>query len=40
VQGRATLFVLCTALPTKYPAQPVLRCEAFRDRGEEGRRQS
>ena len=30
VRGRATLFVLCTALPEKYPPQPVLQCKAFR----------
>jgi hypothetical protein len=30
VHGRATLFVMCTALPKKYPPQPVIRCEAFR----------
>jgi len=30
VQGRATTFVMCTALPVKYPPQPVVRCEAFR----------
>jgi hypothetical protein len=29
VKGRAMLFVMCTALPVKYPAQPVVRCEAF-----------
>jgi hypothetical protein len=33
VRGRATTFVLCTALPEKYPRQPVLRCPAFRDAG-------
>ncbi len=30
VMGRATLFVRCTALPRKYPSQPVLQCRAFR----------
>jgi hypothetical protein len=30
VKGRATVFVMCTALPVKYPPQPVVRCEAFR----------
>ena len=29
VPGRATLFILCTALPDKYPRQPVLACPAF-----------
>ncbi len=29
VKGRAALFVLCTALPEKYPLQPVIRCVAF-----------
>ena len=32
VQGRATTFVMCTALPDKYPRQPVLACPAFRQR--------
>jgi hypothetical protein len=32
VQGKHTLFVRCTALPTKYPPQPVRRCDAFRER--------
>jgi len=26
VRGRATLFVMCMALPVKYPPQPVVRC--------------
>ena len=30
VKGRATTFFLCTALPEKYPPQPVLECKAFR----------
>ena len=30
VKGRVTLFVLCTAMPEKYPPQPVIRCESFR----------
>lgn len=29
VAGRATVFVLCTALPQKYPPQPVRACVAF-----------
>jgi hypothetical protein len=33
VQGRATVFILCTALPEKYPRQPVLRCPAHRPEG-------
>lgn len=32
VEGKASVFVLCTALPVKYPPQPVLRCAAFRER--------
>jgi hypothetical protein len=30
VTARST-FLMCTALPTKYPRQPVLTCEAFED---------
>lgn len=30
VRGRATWFVKCTALPNKYPPQPVTSCSAFR----------
>jgi hypothetical protein len=30
VKGRATVFLLCTALPQKYPPQPVRACAAFR----------
>ena len=30
VKGRATVFVMCTVMPEKYPPQPVLRCVAFR----------
>jgi hypothetical protein len=29
VRGRHSTFVLCTALPEKYPRQPVLACPAF-----------
>jgi len=29
IQGRATTFLRCTALATKYPVQPVLACAAF-----------
>jgi len=29
VKGRATTFVMCTALPVKYPPQPVTKCLAF-----------
>jgi len=32
VKGRETWFLLCTALPQKYPPQPVVRCAAFRPR--------
>lgn len=34
VRGRATSFVLCTALPEKYPPQPVRACREFRPRAE------
>jgi len=30
VRGRASTFFMCTALPDKYPRQPVLDCPAFR----------
>lgn len=30
VKGRATVFVMCTVMPEKYPAQPVIQCVAFR----------
>ena len=33
VQGRNSWFVQCTALPQKYPPQPVVRCPAFRPVG-------
>lgn len=29
VPGKNSLFLRCTALPQKYPPQPVLRCAAF-----------
>ena len=29
VQGRASTFVMCTALPEKYPRQPVIQCPAY-----------
>lgn len=29
VTGRASVFVLCTALAQKYPPQPVLACAGF-----------
>lgn len=32
VHGRSTLFLRCTALPEKYPPQPVVRCTAFREK--------
>jgi hypothetical protein len=30
IRGRNTAFIMCTALPEKYPRQPVLACPAFR----------
>ncbi len=30
VRTKTSLFVMCTALPVKYPRQPVLHCAAFR----------
>jgi hypothetical protein len=33
VAGRASTFVMCTALAEKYPRQPVVVCEARRPRG-------
>jgi hypothetical protein len=30
VHGRRSMFVMCTALPDKYPPQPVLQCGGFR----------
>jgi hypothetical protein len=30
VSGRHSTFLMCTALPEKYPRQPVLDCVAFR----------
>jgi hypothetical protein len=32
VRGRASTFFMCTALPDKYPRQPVLDCTAFRSK--------
>jgi hypothetical protein len=29
IRGRNTTFIMCTALPDKYPRQPVLACPAF-----------
>jgi hypothetical protein len=31
VRTKTSTFVMCTALPVKYPRQPVLACEAFRE---------
>lgn len=31
VETRTSLFIMCTALPKKYPPQPVLKCAAFID---------
>jgi hypothetical protein len=36
IHGRATTFLMCTALPEKYPRQPVLACAAFRPRDDQG----
>jgi hypothetical protein len=33
IHGRASTFVMCTALLDKYPRQPVLRCVAFTPEG-------
>jgi hypothetical protein len=30
VPGKTSVFIMCTALPDKYPRQPVLACPAFR----------
>ena len=30
VEGARTTFLMCTALPTKYPPQPVRACPAYR----------
>ena len=29
VKGAHSVFLMCTALPVKYPAQPVVKCQAF-----------
>jgi hypothetical protein len=29
IATKASDFLMCTALPTKYPSQPVLTCPAF-----------
>ena len=29
VKTKRSLFILCNALPNKYPAQPVLACAAY-----------
>jgi len=29
IQTKTSTFVLCTALPVKYPRQPVVACAAF-----------
>lgn len=34
LEGRASTFLLCTALERKYPPQPVLQCAAFEERRE------
>jgi uncharacterized protein (TIGR00290 family) len=33
IDGRNSTFLMCTALPDKYPRQPVLACIAFRETG-------
>jgi hypothetical protein len=30
IEGARSTFLMCTALPVKYPPQPVRACEAFR----------
>ena len=34
VATKTSSFLMCTALPVKYPRQPVARCPAFTARGE------
>jgi hypothetical protein len=29
IDGARSVFVMCTALPVRYPRQPVVTCEAF-----------
>lgn len=29
VEGARSTFLMCSALPTRYPPQPVVRCPAF-----------
>jgi hypothetical protein len=31
IDGRQSTFLMCTALPQKYPRQPVLFCGSFRE---------
>lgn len=33
VATKTSTFVMCTALPTKYPRQPIAECPAFSQRG-------
>jgi hypothetical protein len=33
VDGARTTFLMCTALPVKYPPQPVRACPAYRQTG-------
>lgn len=33
VRTRTSVFILCPVLPNKYPRQPVVRCDEFRERG-------
>ena len=32
VKGANSVFLMCTALPDKYPRQPVSECPAFREK--------
>ena len=33
VRGARSIFLMCEALPVKYPRQPVVTCPAFRPSG-------
>ncbi len=35
VRTPSSTFILCPVLPSKYPRQPVVRCDAFRPREDE-----
>ncbi len=32
VEGKQSTFLMCAALPNKYPPQPVVRCQAFAEK--------